>query len=103
MTTGNAYWAPLCELASRLSCWSRASINDGLDQWTTDCGMLLTLPVDGYLESSGGPIPIRYVEWVQIATVRVRGGIAGRPLEFVDIAEEILTSLKQLDRTVGAA
>jgi hypothetical protein len=58
--------------------------------------MSLHLPTNGYLEVEG-PIPIRQVQWVQIATLRVRGGLAGRPLGFIDIAEQILTSVTLLD------
>src|SRR5437899_3351649 len=98
MTTGNAYWAPICELAMRLRSWSRASVSDGPDRWTTDWGQLLTLPVEGYLEVSDGPRPIGQFEWIQIAAARVRGGMAGRPLEFVDISDEIVAGLDQHDR-----
>lgn len=46
-----------------------------------------------------GPSLIRHLNWVQLSTVRVRGGIAGRPLEFIDIADQILASVKEHDRT----
>jgi hypothetical protein len=59
--------------------------------------MLLALPIDGYMEPSGGPIPIRNVQWVQLSTMRVKGGLAGRPLERVDIAPEIVSGLRGLD------
>ena len=98
MTTVNAYWAPICELASRLRAWSRASVSDERDRFTTDWGQLLTLPVNGYLEGSDGPRPIGQFEWIQIAGARVRGGMAGRPLEFVDIFDEIVAGLNQQDR-----
>ena len=99
MTTGNAYWAPICELAMGLRSWSRASVSDGPNRWTTEWGQLLTVPVNGYLEVSDGPRPIGQFEWVQIAGACVRGGMAGRPLEFVDISNEIVAGLDQLDRT----
>ena len=35
--------------------------------------------------------------WVQLATLRARGGLAGRKLEFVDIADEILARLGNVD------
>ncbi len=98
MTTGNTYWAPICELAMRLRCWSRASVSDGPNRWTTDWGQLLTLPVDGYLEVAEGPYPIRQFDWVQLSTMKLHGGLAGRPLEFVDISQELLTNVKQHER-----
>lgn len=33
------------------------------------------------------------VEYVELSTQRVRGGLAGRPLEFVDIKDELLILL----------
>lgn len=74
------YWGPVCSLRSRLRCWVRLRASDGSAPWTTDWGMLLTLPRDGYLEAGPGPVPIRHVEWVEIATMRVKGGIRGLPL-----------------------
>jgi len=64
--------------------------------WTTDWGMLLTLPTAGYLEASGGPVPIRQVEWVEIATMRVKGGMHGLPPEMMDITEDLLSSLREV-------
>jgi hypothetical protein len=55
---------------------------------------LLTIPVPGYLEGPAGPAPFRHVECVQIATARVRGGIAGRRLEFVDIQDDVLANIR---------
>lgn len=56
-------------------------------------GMLLTLPVKGYLEGPDGPIPLRHVERVELSTNRVKGGMAGRPLQMIDIKEEMLAGL----------
>jgi len=98
MMTGDTYWAPICELAMHLRCWSRASVSDGPNRWTTDWGQLLILPVDGYLEVAGGPCPIRQFEWIQLSTMKLHSGLGGRPLEFVDISQEILTNVKKHDR-----
>jgi hypothetical protein len=56
-------------------------------------GQLLIIPTEGYLEGPGGPVPLRDVEWVELSTLLVRGGTAGRPLEFVDIKNDILSAL----------
>ena len=87
-----AYWGPVCSLSSH--CWVRLRASDGSAPWTTDWGMRLGLPTDGYLEASGGPVPIRHVEWVEIATMRVKGGMRGLPLEMIEITEELLASLR---------
>ena len=91
-----AYWGPVCSLRSQLRCWVRLRASDGSAPWTTDWGMLLTLPTDGYLEASDGPVPIRHVEWVEIATMRVKDGIRGLPLEMIEITEELLAGLHEM-------
>jgi len=58
-------------------------------------GMLLTLPVKGYLEGPDGPIPVRHVERVEMSTNRVKGGMAGKPLQMIDIKEEMLEGLSE--------
>jgi hypothetical protein len=58
--------------------------------------MSLALPTGGYIEPPEGPVPIRHVQWVQISTVRLKGGLAGRPLEMVDIAPEIVSRIREL-------
>jgi hypothetical protein len=57
------------------------------------------MPEVGYMESWGGPVPLRDVEWVEVSTMRIKGGMAGRPLQFIDIKDEILAGLQgaQLD------
>jgi hypothetical protein len=94
--SGDAYWRPVCDLASRLRCWSRIAIRDQNDACVTRWGMLLTLPVPGYLEASEGPVPIRCVEWVELSTLRLKGGLAGRPLQRIDATDEVLSSLRKL-------
>lgn len=92
------YWAPLCDLAQRLKCWSRTRLVHGSKQWTTDWGMLLTMPTESYLEVSEGPFPLRQFQLVELATKRVRGGLAHRPLGFVDITAELLAELARCER-----
>jgi len=88
-----SYWIPLCELVSQLRCWARmASRVDG-KTWESQWGRLLTVPTPGYLEAAGGPVRIGDIEWVEVSTKRIRGGIAGRPRQMVDIKEEILSGL----------
>ena len=62
-------------------------------------GQLLIVPIDGYLEACGGPTPVRDVEWVEISMSRVKGGIAGRPLEMVDAKDEILSALDRIQQS----
>jgi hypothetical protein len=67
--------------------------SEGGELVTDDWSQLLTIPVDGYLEVAGGPIPFRDVAWVEVATNRIKGGIAERPLEMVDIKSNIMEAL----------
>jgi hypothetical protein len=61
----------------------------------SEWGQLLIIPTEGYLEAPAeGPIPLRDVAWVEISTMRVRGGMAGRPRQMMDITDEILPALQ---------
>jgi len=40
-------------------------------------------------------MPIGDVAWVELSTIRVRGGIAGRPREMIDIKATILSALER--------
>lgn len=57
-------------------------------------GQLLTIPTEGYIEVAGGPIPLRDVEWVDVSTSRINGGIAGRPRKMIDMKDQILANLR---------
>lgn len=96
MTAPEDYWRPVGNLVSRLRCWTRLAVDDGRSSWTGPWGMLLTIPTAGYLEASGGPVPIRHVTWVQIALEKVFGGRAGLPLEFRDVSEQVLAGIREL-------
>lgn len=87
------YWAPLCRLTSELKCWARLVWKEGSYLQEGRWRQLLTIPVTGYLEGPGGPVPLRDVEWVEISTNTIKGGLAGRPLEMVDVKDEILAGL----------
>jgi hypothetical protein len=88
-----SYWSPLCQLVMQLRCWARIAWREGASTLEGAWGQLLTIPVDGYLEVSGGPIPFRDVEWVEVSMSRIRGGMAGRPLQMVDVKDEVLAAL----------
>lgn len=53
------------------------------------------MPTADYLETSGGPVPIRNIEWVEVSLFRIIGGIAGQPTETVEIKSELLSILRQ--------
>lgn len=57
--------------------------------------MLLIIPVEGYLEAEG-PMPVRDVEWVELALAEVWGGRRGIPLEIRDISDTILPAVREL-------
>jgi hypothetical protein len=96
MVDSDEYWKPICDLATRLRCWVRLSANDGRTRWVTDWRMLLLVPSAGYLEVGEGPVPIRHVEWVELSTLRVQGGLAGRPLARIDMTHDILSGLQKV-------
>lgn len=96
MSDAEAYWSPLCKLVSQLRpCWVRVAWREGASTQVGWWGQMLTIPVEGYLEAAGGPTPIREVEWVEVSTTRIAGGIAGRSLQLIDVKEEILASLQE--------
>jgi hypothetical protein len=88
------YWMPVCEIVRRPRCWLRLAWVDGaetnMSRWDQGLGM----PIDRYLEGPDGPLPIRHVMWVQVMPVLVRGGLAGRPLEFVEMQDEVVASMR---------
>jgi len=93
VSDADSYWSPLCALVSQLRCWVRVAWKDGAVTQEGWWGQLFSVPTKGYLEAAGGPIPIRDIEWVEVSTMRIKGGIAGRPRQMVDAKEEILTGL----------
>jgi len=94
MSDASSYWSPLCKLVSQLRCWVRVASRTRSATQEARWGQLLTMPTEGYLEASGGPIPLRDVEWVEVSTRRIIGGIAGRPRQMVDIKDDILSGLR---------
>lgn len=93
MKDASLYWSPLCGLVSQLRCWVRTAPRDGSLTQEGRWGQLLTMPVGGYLEASDGPIPLRDVEWVDVSTSLIKGGIAGRPRQMIDVKDEIIAGL----------
>jgi hypothetical protein len=96
MKDAESYWGPVCQLVSRLRCWVRVSYAEGSASYEGWWGQLLTMPVKGYLEAAGGPTPLRDIDWVEVALSRVKGGIAGRPLEIIDRKDEILAAFNEI-------
>jgi hypothetical protein len=94
MNDAESYWSPLCALVSQLRCWVHVAWKEGPSTREGWWGQLLAIPTKGYLEAAGGPILIRDVEWVEVSTMRIKGGIAGRPRKMMDVKEEILASLR---------
>ena len=93
MNDAASYWSPLCKLVPQLRCWVRLAWREGASTQEGPWGQMLIMPVEGYLEASGGPIPLRDVEWVEVSTSRVKGGIAGRPRQMINAKNEILAGL----------
>ena len=40
-------------------------------------------------------MPLQNVEWIDISTLRPRGGMAGRPLQMINVKDEILAALQE--------
>jgi hypothetical protein len=97
MSDSSSYWLPLCKLVSQLRCWVRLAWKEGGSTTATPWGQLLTIPTRGYLEGPGGPVPLRSVEWVEVSTSSIYGGIAGRPRRMVNIKDDILTGLRETE------
>ena len=95
MNNAASYWSPLCEMVMHLRCWARVGWKEGASTQATRWGQLLTIPTAGYLEASGGPIPVRDVEWVEVSTSHIKGGLAGRPWQMISAKEELLTGLRE--------
>lgn len=95
MSAASSYWSPVCSLVSRLRCWVRVGSKTKESSHEGRWNQLLAMPVEEYLESSGGPILIRNVEWVELSTRRILGGIGGRPRQMADIEAEIVAALRE--------
>jgi hypothetical protein len=95
MSDAESYWSPLCKLVSQLRCWARIAWREGASTQVGWWGQLLTIPTKGYLEAADGPSLLREIEWIEVSTKHIYGGIAGRPLKLIDVKEEILASLQE--------
>ena len=93
--TAENYWQSICDTVSRLRCWVRLSSADAAHSHASPWGQLLIVPTEGYLEACSGPVAMRQVQWVQIAPIKLRGGLAGRPVEFIDLQDQTETALRE--------
>jgi len=94
MNDALSYWSPVCGLVRDLRCWVSVSWREGPLTVDGHWGRLLIVPTEGYLEGPGGPVPFRDVQWVEVSTSLIKGGIAGRPLQMLDVKDEILARLR---------
>ena len=94
MNDATSYWSPLCTLTSQHHCWVRVAWRENASTLEGWWGQLLTIPTEGYLEGSGGPVPLRDVEWVELSMSKIKGGMSGRPLQIIDVKAEILAELR---------
>jgi hypothetical protein len=99
MSDASSYWSPVCKLRARLRCWVRVGLRAHGSTRGGRWGQLLTMPVEGYLEGPDGPVLLRDVEWVEVSAQRVRGGIAGRPRQMLDIQDDLLSALRGMTVT----
>jgi hypothetical protein len=95
MSDAVSYWDPLCTLVGPIRCWVRMAYRSRGEILTGRWGQLLMMPTSTYLEASGGPVPVADVEWVELSTKKIFGGIAGRPLRIVDIKDDVLSMVRE--------
>ena len=93
--TAEIYWQSICDAVSRVRCWVRLSCVDAAHSHASPWGQLLIVPTKGYLEVCSGPVAVREVQWVQIAPIKLRGGLAGRPVEFIDLQDQTEAALRE--------
>lgn len=92
MNDAELYWSPLFQLRNKLGCWVRMRWRDDTSSYVSEWGVILLMPVDGYLEVPDGPIRLRDVAWVELSTSLVSGGLR-RPIQIIDIKDELLAGL----------
>lgn len=112
MIAADLYWMPLLGFRQHHSCYARLGWReDGLTvegYW----GQLLKIPVQGYLEAGAGPEPIPNIEWVELCAIKVslwvegsanpiKGSFGGRPLQILDMTDEVLSDLQGLSLEWG--
>lgn len=90
------YWNPVFDISRSLRCWSRAEARIEGSVETSHWGMLLTIPVQGYLETELGPLPARDVAWIELSTMLVWGGLKGIPVRFTDVRSELVGAMSEL-------
>lgn len=95
MSDAASYWLPLINLVPRLRCWNRIGFRKNGVTLEGCWSQMLIMPVVGYLESSGEPIPLRDVEYVEVSTVRLKGRLAGLPLQLIDIKSHVLNAVRE--------
>ena len=88
-----AFWSPVCRIVCDLQSWLKMGLAENDEACDEYWGMSLSIPTDGYLEGPSGPVPFRYVMWIDISTLKIRGGMAGRPRELRDVQASIIARL----------
>ena len=91
----HTYWSELRDLVNTRRCWLRVAYTmddvTEIGRW----GQTLGIPVANYLEGPSGPMRFADVLWVEVSTQRLCGGLAGRPLESIDIREDLIAAMSK--------
>ena len=95
MEVPNAYWTPVCALAHRLRCQVRVRAGVDGTPLSAHWRRLLILPTAGYLEGPCGPVRIRDVDWVDLATERRSPALRATAGETVSLRDAIIADLRQ--------
>lgn len=89
------YWSSLWRLRAELRCWIH--IVRKYDSSVEKCrwGQMLTISIENYLEGPDGFVSFKDIDVVEISINRLKGGMANRPLQMIDIKTEILEALHE--------
>ncbi|MND52032.1 hypothetical protein D3C81_347990 [compost metagenome] len=89
------YWSSLCRLRAELRCWvhivRKQDSSGEKDRW----GQMLIISIENYLEGPDGFVSFKDIDVVEISINCLRGGMANRPLQMIDIKTEILEALHE--------
>ncbi len=89
------YWSSLCKLRAELRCWVHIVRKQDSSTEKGRWGQMLTISIENYLEGPDGFVSFKDIDVVEISINRLRGGLANRPLEMIDIKVEILEALQK--------
>ena len=95
--TGIPVWQRVKNVIVETRSWCRILYSDSSSTTESSWGMLFTVPTQGYVEGSEGPIPDRFVDAVEIASIRISGGLNGISMNWRDNSPAVVSALERND------